>query len=265
MKERTLLIVILKEEIKINELLRQNYLNTKGITIIGKYFSYDKNIDKKNYTDQIKLMVDTHKILSGCRLESLNQLGSTIGKDIEGFKVQLKKLERDYYSILDKSIKNQVDKMILSDGKRMIEQGKQSIKYIYKHDYLGIIERSMNREEICIGRADEGNLRKKESTIEIGIVKGMTYDLVEEDLYRYIKRLQRKNIKIDEEELIKLFVHSSHLSFNSIDYLRALCTYPRDSFKIWERYRQNKKDKSIEEYFVNLKKCMNYENKIFVK
>lgn len=42
-------------------------------------------------------------------------------------------------------------------------------------------------------------------------IKGMTYNLVEEDLYNYIKKLQRKEINIDEEELIKLFVHGSHL------------------------------------------------------
>jgi hypothetical protein len=77
--------------------------------------------------------------------------------------------------------------------------------------------------------------------------------------------LQRKQINIDEEALIKLFVHESHLSFNSFDYLRGLCNYPKDFLKIWERYKDNKKEKTKEEIFLGLKKSLKYENKNFIK
>ena len=223
---------------------------------MGKYFSYDKNIDKKSCENQIKLMVCVQKILISCRFDKLERFKSTIGKDIEGYKVQLKRLKKNYYELLDKYEKNEVDKLLLAEGKRMIQKGNESIKYIYEHGYFTIIERSMNREEICIGRADEGNLRINGNNIEIGMDKGMVYDLVEEDLYRYIKRLQRKEINVKEDELIKIFVHSSHLSFNSIHYLKGLCTYPGDFLKVWEKYIENKKNKHIEEYMASLKNTM---------
>jgi len=144
----------------------------------------------------------------------------------------------------------------------------------------------MNREEICIGKVDRNNLRKNEGKIEIGTIKGMTYNLVEEELYNYIKKLQRKQFDIDEEELIKLFVYGSHLSFNSFDYLRGLCSYPKDFLKTWERYRDskkektnqiydelnmanvkdkdNKKKKTNEEIILDLKKSLKYESKGFI-
>lgn len=173
-------------------------------------------------------------------------------------------MKKNYNWLLNKYEQNEVDKLLICEGNRMLQKGEESIKYIYNHGYFTIIERSMNREEICIGRADAGNLRFNKDKIEIGIDKGMVYDLVEQDMYRYIKRLQRKKININEEELIKLFVHSSHLSFNSIYYLRGLCNYPRDFLKTWEKYIENKKNRTTDEYMQTLKNSMKYEDKNFI-
>lgn len=264
MKEKILLIVISKEEIKIDDLLMKEYLNKKGIAITGYYFKYDKNIDKRECIDQVKLIVELQKILIGCKFKGLNRLGSTIGKEVEDFKVQIKKLQKDYNCIVDKCCKNDVDKLILLEGKRILQQGIESVDYIYKHDYFGIIERSMNREEICIGRVDQGNLRCKQGIFEIGKIKEMEYNLVEEDLYMYIKKLQRKQFDIDQDELIKIFVHGSHLASNSFDYLRGLCSYPKDFLKTWEKYRDNKKKRTDEEFLAEFKKIMKYENNILI-
>lgn len=247
-----------------DELCINEYLNIKGITIVGKYFNYDKNTDKKDITSQINLIVELHKTLIGCNFNGVSRIKSTIGKEVEDYKVQIKKLQRHYDYTVSKLCPNEVDKLILTNGKIMLEQAKGSLNHIYGHNYLGIIKRSMNREEICIDKVDRNNLRKNEGKIEIGIIKDITYNLVEEDLYNYIKKLQKKQVDIDEEELIKLFVHASHLSFNSFDYLRGLCSYPRDFFKAWERYRNNKKEKTNEEILLELNKSLKYESKSFI-
>lgn len=197
----------------------------------------------------------------GCKFNGLNRIGSTIGKEVENFKVQIKRLQRDYNSIVDKCCKNDIDRLILLDGKRILQQGFDAIDYIYAHDYFGVIERSMNREEICIGRVDQGNLKIANGKIELGSIKCMTYNLVEEDLYRYIKKLQRRQFDIEQEELINMFVCRSHLAINSFHYLRGLCSYPKDFLKTWERYRENKKGKTEEEFLEELRKSMKYENK----
>jgi len=284
--EKNLLIVILMEEINMDESCVNEYLNIREITIIGQYFSYDRNTDKKDIISQINLIVELHKILIGCNFNGMSRIKSTIGKEVEDYKVQIKKLQKHYDYVANEHCPNEVDKLILSNGKIMLNQAKEALNYIYGHDYFGVIKRSMNREEICIGKVDRNNLRKNEGKIEIGTIKGMTYNLVEEDLYNYIKKLQRKQFDIDKEELIKLFVHGSHLSFNSFDYLRGLCSYPRDFLKTWERYRDikkenanqidneldmlnvkykcNKMNKDNDEILLELKKSLKYESKGFI-
>ena len=277
-----------------NEVAANEYLNIRGITIMERYFSYDKNIYKKDITSQINLIVELHKTLIGCNFNELSRLKSTIGKEVESYKVQIRKLQSHYDYILSRTCANEVEKLILSNGKIALKQAKDALNYIYEHDYFGVIKRSMNREEICIGKVDSSNLRKNGDQIEIGIVKGMAYNLVEEDLYSYIKKLQRKQVNIDEEELIKIFVYGSHLSFNSFYYLRGLCSYPKDFLKLWERYmdrnkkminpinmekvnsiynemdmlnekyRGNKKDKTNEEILLDMEKSLVYESKKFI-
>lgn len=209
-------------------------------------------------------MVEVHKILIGYECSKNNMLSSTIGKNIESYKVQIKKLEKSYKNLLYKNDKNDAERIIISEGKIMLSKARKSIRYIYDNNYISVIERSMNREEICLGRGDSGNLRRKSDIIEIGTDKNMAYDLVEEDLYRYIKRLQKKKVSIDEEELIKLFVHSSHLSMSSIRYLNGLCNYPRDFLKAWERYIENKKSREIEEFVDSLNSSIIYESKSLI-
>lgn len=282
--EKRLLIVILVEEISMDESLINQYLNKRGITIIGQYFNYDKNIIYQNdIISQINLIIEFHKILIGCDMTGLSRIKSTIGKEVESYKVQIKRLQKHYEYISSKPCTNEVDNLILSNGKIMLNKAMRAINHIYEHDYFGVIRRSMNREEICLGKVDKNNLRKINGEIQIGTIKGMTYNLVEDDLYNYIKKLQRKEIYIDEEELIKSFVHRSHLSFNSFDYLRGLCSYPKDFLKVWEKYKDTKKEnineiynmpniefrhikreKNEEEILIELKKSLKYESKEFI-
>lgn len=240
-----------------DEVLIDEILNKKGITIIGHYFRYDKNITHKDIISQINLIVELHKALVRCNFSGLSGIKSTIGKEFESYKVQIKRLERHYDNVVKKPCPNDVDKLILGNGKIMLNKAKDSVNYIYEHDYLEVIRRSMNREELCLGKVHANNLRRNKDRIEIGVINDMTYNLVEEDVYSYIKKLQRLGFNIDVDELIKLFVHASHLSFNSFEYLRGLFSYPRDFFKLWEKYI-NIRRKSINE--VDMKKSNIIDN-----
>lgn len=278
---KSLLIVILLEEISLAESLINQYLSKNKITIKGKYFGSDRSVEFKDIISQIELLVELQKILMGCKFDDVSRVRSIIGKEVEGYKVQIKKLQRHYDYIVSKAYTNEVEKLILSEGKIMLKQGKKALKYIYEHDYFGVIKRSMNREEICIGKVDRSNLRKVEGEFQIGSLKGISYNLVEEDLYNYIKKLQRKEADIDEEELIRTFVYKSHLSLNSLDYLKGLCSYPKDFLKVWDRYKERSKDtnyinlnneghkdgnkkKTDEEVALELKRSLKYESRNFI-
>lgn len=258
-----------------DESLIKEYLSKKGITIIGQCFHHDKNITHKDIISQINLMVEFHKILVGCRFNGLSGIKSTIGKEIEDYKVQIKKFEIHYDQMINQACSNDIDRLILANGKTMLKKAKDAVNYIYEHDYFGVIKRSMNREELCLGKVQSNNLRRNEDKIEIGIIKDMTYNLVEEDLYNYIKKLQRAEINIEEDELIKAFIYESHLSFNSFDYLRGICSYPRDFLKAWMKYMEiknerntsklNRKNKTSEELLLEFEKSLKYESKNFIK
>ena len=254
-----------------DEVLIKNYLCKRGITIIGHYFHYDKNITYKDIISQINLIVDFHKILVGCSFTGLSGIKSVIGKEIEDYKVQIKKLETNYNQIVQKSYPNEVDKLILVNGKAMLKKAETALKYIYEHDYFGVIRRSMNREEVCLEKVQPNNLKRNGEKIEVGLIKNMAYNLVEEDLYNYIKKLQKAEINIDEEEIIKTFIYESHLSFNSFDYLRGRCNYPRDFLKTWTKYAEltdekvMKKSKTEEAILAELEKNLKYESKSFIK
>lgn len=255
-----------------DEVLIKNYLDKKGITIIGQYFHYDKNITHKDIISQINLIVEFHKILVGCSFNGLSGIKSIIGKEIEDYKVQIKKLERNYeHIIVHNSCPNEIDRLILVNGKNMLKKAETAVKYIYEHDYFGVIRRSMNREELCLEKIQPNNLKRNGEKIEIGVIKNMTYNLVEEDLYNYIKKLQKAELNIDEKEMIKAFVYESHLSFNSFDYLKGLCSYPRDFLKTWMKYVENKREEIVEkgrkeeELLAELQRSLKYESKDFIK
>ena len=81
---------------------------------------------------------------------------------------------------------NCMDLFILENGEKLLNRVDKAIEDLKEIDYLGIIKRSMKKNEICLGRVDEGNLRVVEA-IEVGSLKGATYNLVEEDIYNYLK------------------------------------------------------------------------------
>lgn len=256
---KSLLILTLKEEIKIDVIMITENLNKENVNVTNKYFSHKKDFNIKDIKGQINLIIDIHKILMKCEFDGLSRIESKIGREVEGYKVQLKRIKRDYNELIMKTNKNDIDKFLIFEGKNMINQASVALDKVYDDNYLSIINRSMNRKEICLGRVDDGNLRKENEQLEIGSLKGISYNLIEEDLYKYIKKIQKKNLYIDENEVIDLFVRASHLAYGSINYLKGLCIYPRDFLKNWERYRQAKSNKTYEEYSIEFEKIMKYE------
>lgn len=258
--EKNLLIVILLGVINIDELKIKQYFNKNGIQVAGNYFKSKKNIDIKDIEKQIDLIVMFQKKIAGLNFDGADRIESKIGKTLEDYKVQIKVLSRDYNELFLKEKKNEVDKYIILEGRKMLKQAEYAVNNISDELYFNIIHRSMNRKEICIGRIDSGNLKYEDKRITVGIVKNIAYNLIEEDFYKYIKRIQKKNIKSDENLLIKNFVYKSHLAYNSIIYLQGLCLYPRDFFKNWQRYRKNRVEKTDEYYMSEFKRIEKYEN-----
>lgn len=102
--EKSLLIVILVGEINMDELLINQYLNKKGIAIVGQGFSYDKNMQRNDIISQVDLIIEFHKLLLGGNLTGLSKIKSTIGREVESYKVQIRKLQKNYSYVSSKNM-----------------------------------------------------------------------------------------------------------------------------------------------------------------
>lgn len=189
---------------------------------------------------------------------SLTRINSNIGKRLENIKVIQKRLKKDIVLREKLSDINSMDAFILENGENILNKVDEAIDMLKEIDYLGIIRRSMKKNEICLGRVDEGNLRVIES-IEVGSLKGVSYNLVEEDIYNYLKRVKKRDSTVNLNKFIEEYINLSSLNRDSKDYISILLSIPYDSLKQWYRYKYNKKNLLPEEYLKNIKASMEYE------
>ena len=186
------------------------------------------------------------------------KINSTIGKLVENIKLELKQCRMSFNELKFNNELNVMDIFLLNNGDEILEKAEVGIKRISEFDYIGIIKRSMKKNEICLGRVDESNLRVVEG-IEIGTLKKISYNLVEEDIYNYLRRVRRKNPNCNLEFFVNEYIKSAHLSENSKIYLEILLSVPYDTIKSWKRYISNKNLIEPTEYLNIITKTISYE------
>ena len=106
--------------------------------------------------------------------------------------------------------------------------------------YLKLILRSMNDYEICLGKVDEGNLKKDGMIICIRSTRYISYNMLEHDCYNYIKRLKKKGYSGNVMEIVNDFSQKSGLGNESIDYIRVLVNYPIEAIKILSKIKYDR-------------------------
>lgn len=213
------------------------YLNNNNIIV-------DENIARKgdrniiDISNQIDLIVMIQSRLMNNGVTIIPRINSTIGKDVENFRVQNKKVEKILKSISLNDDKSNLDYYILEKGNIALERAKKSFDVMDNEIYFELIRRSMNNYEMCLGRVDEGNLKFEENEIlKIRTTKYISYNLIEHDLFKYIKRIKRRGFNIQTEKVIDEFIYKSSLSEKSKNYLTALCNYPFETMKLLYKYR----------------------------
>ena len=110
------------------------------------------------------------------------------GYKMEAYRIE--KLEFSYPLSENKAI-NSLD-LTINNGEFILKQSEVALGRFNEINYMDLVKRSMRKNEICLGRVDESNIRAVED-IEIGIVKNITYNLVEEDICNYLKKVKMKN------------------------------------------------------------------------
>lgn len=236
----------------ISNLTLKEYLLENDILVGDDYFKGIRDINGKKVMEQIIIIQNAHKILSGYNCYGTTRINSTIGRKVEHIKVMLKRLRKDLEKRHTYKEINPMDKFILSNGNKILSKGERGINALKEIDYMGIIKRSMKKNEITLGRVDEKNLRVT-SELEIGTLKNTSYNLVEEDIYDYLKRVRIKNKKISLEKCIDKYIEISYLSDESRDYIDILLMVPYGTLNLWYKYAYGRKEDSWQEQLKKIK------------
>lgn len=199
----------------------KNYLLDKDVYIKDEYFK-----DGKKFIDiekQIDLIINFQKILKGYTPKDKGCIRSEFGKRIDRIYVMTKKLEVIYK---DKNIYE----------KEIIKKCNLGLKKIKEIDYREILKRGMLNNEFAIDRVDPANLRVN-NKIEVGKIKKITFNTVEEDFINYMmkrKKVEKKNI-IDD--YVKQYVEKSNLEESSLNYINIILDIPQESLRYLYKFR----------------------------
>lgn len=232
------------------------YLSSRSIIISDEKFKDNAEV---SVSDQIQLISDAHKRLLDGKEAIIPRIQSVIGREFEGYKVDIKKNKNYINKIINNKSTNYIEDYLIDEGSRIIKKAQETLSLLDLEIYFSIIKRSMKRYEICLGRVDESSLKRdKNEIIYIRSNKYIVYDLLESDCYNYIKKIKRRKKGYGINNIIDEFVNKSALDQGSIKYLTILSIYPNESMKILNKCRNGRIDITNEDVvskFRNAKEC----------
>lgn len=232
------------------------YLSSRSMIISDEKFKDNAEV---SVSDQIQLISDAHKRLLDGKEAIIPRIQSVIGREFEGYKVDIKKNKNYINKIINNKSTNYIEDYLIDEGSRIIKKAQETLSLLDLEIYFSIIKRSMKRYEICLGRVDESSLKRdKNEIIYIRSNKYIVYDLLESDCYNYIKKIKRRKKGYGINNIIDEFVNKSALDQGSIKYLRILSIYPNESMKILNKCRNGRIDITNEDVvskFRNAKEC----------
>lgn len=238
-----------------------SYLEDRNIYVLNSKISKDKNEDNKNIYKQIENIIFFHNKVGQYKENLFPRIGATIGKEVNMYYSQIILISKYLKDIENKEDLNSIDFYLINRGESLIDLGKKSLNHININGFKNLIIRSMKNYEVCLTRVDEGNLKVEEDgSIKIGTIRYMTYNLKEHDIYSYIKKIKRREINLDIEEIINYYISLTKLGDCSKEYLRALVSYPNEELRIIEKYILGKLQMEETEMLRSLNKARNLDS-----
>jgi len=236
----------------------EDYLKSRGINVVKSFNADDDYIEplsKDMVYKQLSTINKFHKLTMGVSSFNSGLMENCTGRKVERCKVRIKKLKRDISKFKENGPANDFEKLVLDKGPEYLERAEKAIKYIYDNGYFGLIERSMKRNEICIGSTYIDNIRE-DKEINIRSIKKCCYNMIECDAVHFINKLRKRGTNFDYIEGIKAFCNLEGLSEDSQRFIIAMVSYPDEFMKCCERYRYGKKEWNDDEYAKRLLAAM---------
>lgn len=206
----------------------EEYFFWRNIYLREEYFNCNEVKNEDEVLAQITLIAEFQKILFNFNTRNFGGVNSLIGKDIDKIKIAyivLKNLEEDE---IYNTIKNTINDLLIN---------------LNDIDIKSLVKRSVDRKEISIGRLDEKNLRILDE-IEIGKIKKISYNLIEEDAIKYLLRARKNITFLNLDKIINEYTLKSKLGQESAKYIKNMVLAPWNSIKYINKFK-SKIDKDI--------------------
>ncbi|GIM29643.1 hypothetical protein CPJCM30710_23090 [Clostridium polyendosporum] len=228
-----------------------NYLQEKKINVVrGKEKTkkiLPNELDEYNILKQIEVISMFHEKMKNSNGVFLLSIQSSIGKEIEECKVQIKKLKRILGKIEERGPSDSFERELYFLAPKILDRAKKCINYISNDEYISIILRSMKNNEVCLGSCESNNLWV-DGEIKVCDISGLCFNTVECDCIAYLNKLKRKGVDISWEKVVTEFICHESLQNISKNFILAMISYPFEFMKICDKRREGKKHWDDNEY-----------------
>lgn len=246
-----------------------DYLNSKEIIKLAYFNNIEEevkqslNVSIEEASKQIEVISEFHKKVMGFSSMVNRNIPNCAGRTLEKYKMESKKLKKIYKKIQSDNPTNDVEKLILNTGEKMIKRGEACIKTAKNSDYLSLLQRSMNRNEICLGDVDFSNLRKRKY-LEVISLEHCCYDMVEMDYLKFLLGLRRSGISMDYTTLIEYLCKLEGLNQSSKMFILSLMSFPHKYIRCCIRYSENKRNWSQKEFLDRMQRALQQDAAIMI-
>ncbi len=225
------------------------YLESRGISIVSSFEQKIVNapLCKQEIDHQLHTINELHEKVIGMTGYSGGRIQNNTGKKVEQYKIYIKKLKREIKRINSDGVSCEFERVLMEKAPENLERAEICVKEIYDNGYYKLIERSMKRNEVCLGNTYVDNLVKDRS-IMIKSLKKFCYNMVEFDVIYFLSKIKKRNGSIFMKDAIEEFCRLEGLDKNSERFILAALSYPIEFMKICDGHRYGKKNWSDEEY-----------------
>lgn len=240
-----------------------DYLKSFNVYITNE-IKINEDINERSIIRQLTVISDFSNIASNYKGFEIRNFQNKTGTHVEDMKVLLKRYKKYMEVLKRKDELSDIESFILNDNDDMLLKGESSINNINFEDYLKVLKRSMEYSEICIGNGYFNNITRIKGKIYIVSLKNISFNFVEMNAFELLKKLKRKSIDINFEDVIEEFCDYNGLNYFSEVLLKSLLSFPSEYFKWCNNYRLNRKKFSEDEYLRKIIKAKTRDMKSLI-
>lgn len=231
--------------VNINDSLLNSFLIENNIELNGNYFGVSNLHDEEKLLNHIDLIVEVQRIFMKYHTLKDDSVINEIGRENSKLEIIGRRLTNKYSNIKDHHIE-----------KSLINKFNDTINKLKDEKFKELVRRGNLRDEVCISKLDLTNLRVVHE-IEIGKIKRMSFNLIEEDFINYMRKVKKVKDFYFVEKCIDKYIEKAKLNDISKEYIILKLSLQDDCIKYLD------KNESFEINFDYLLKIMSRDDLSF--